>query len=72
MLALWLGSLFKAIIFTWVVGITQKITLRHLEQEIYKYIFLIVRNVTTLQHGSEKRCELTVVKIRHAIYRAES
>ena len=31
-----------------------KNNLRHLEQEIYKCIFLIVRNVTTLQHGSEK------------------
>ena len=35
----------------------QKNNLRHLEQEIYKRIFLIVRNVTTLQHGCEKRCE---------------
>ena len=49
-----------------------KNNLRHLEQEIYKCMFLIVRNVTTLQHGSEKRCELAVVKIRHAIYLTES
>ena len=31
-----------------------KLKLRHLEQEIYKCIFLIVRNVTTLHNGSEK------------------
>ena len=45
-----------------------KNNLGHLEQEMYKCIFVIVRNVTTLQHGSKTWCELNVVKIRHAIY----
>ena len=56
MFTLWLGyyfQLFKALILLgWLAAL--KLKLRHLEQEIYKCIFLIVRNVTTLHNGSEK------------------
>ena len=66
------GFFVQSSYFYWDCWQHSKNNLRHLEQGIYKCVFLIVRNVTTLQHGSEKWCELTVVKIRHAIYLTES